>query len=498
MKKLIFTVLTMLVLASNAYSNMPREFFELAQDAIWLNMATGKSIAESEPNLNEQQFKIQFELRCLLFFFESLSRLGAHRDIRHEYNAAKRIRIPGEMLKELRNMRNRYVNQCRGQNSSRCAEINDRNKIHNALMTEINSEWQAYKVEIASIRQRQAELEAQAEKERKEKEARQREQWRVERIRMQFARSGFASYDSIVRAINLEGGRGEFETTSEHNQRLKDSSEVIFKRVAFRTYQRFADDLRFNNDCRRIRHRVSVVNFGRYNADKEELVVIFNGDSGTIIVSPSVAQELRAETNNSSGANLVYTYDHFFFHDRRPVFRNFRIGIKGRNEMYKVSFSSDPRISDDSVFAFRGSELWADNPYVENLVITFKELGEMFREDTERRDAWANKIRRNINEKSTLVLKLPDRDIKFEVGKPFPVRSGHYVLQDKEILFKCTYSTHCREVFYSQLARDCFADYREGFVRLIQWQTKGKNSIIRQFSLTESFFDLGYGIWDIE
>ncbi|MCL1947683.1 MAG: hypothetical protein FWF51_11155 [Chitinivibrionia bacterium] len=308
-----------------------------------------------------------------------------------------------------------------------------------------------------------------------------------------------ASLDNIIDTLKKRQEmrnlvKGEYETTADFNKResetkakheqyLKDSSKTIFESVAINAYKDIVTFLDSN---------VKIV-FGAYDADKGELnlsvnISKYNGDNipATMKIAPAVAQELKASNN------IRHTYDYFFVSGYNFQFKNFKIGIKGKNEMYDVLLPRCDNITDNS--AFRGSQLWEDNPYAKDLILTYKELTQLYKksagDETKKIEEWKKRI--NVaNEKSTIIFKSPDGDIKFEIGKPAPKYEETYNIQGKDVYFMTI-----------DFGEYPFISCRMGGLNdLLNWSIS-ETGTVKSVSMTvinkERLLEKGYGIFDIQ
>jgi hypothetical protein len=207
-------------------------------------------------------------------------------------------------------------------------------------------------------------------------------------------------YKEIVKNLENEFKKREFETTEEFNQRKKDSSQAVFQKVCFAMYK---EKVEKNLNAR----------LGKYDADKGELTVeIFNPYSeektpllsGRCKIPRQIAQKLVKWTSE---------YDYFYYQDGKLFLKNWKLRIENDSQEFAVRFDGDDTPEKS---AFRGKELWKDNPYAEDLVLTYKDLGTQLKEERKKREDFVNKFPENIK---SLKVTGEDATITITVGDKF-------------------------------------------------------------------------------
>jgi len=164
--------------------------------------------------------------------------------------------------------------------------------------------------------------------------------------------------------------KGEFETTSDYNKRINDSTAHYLKECAFRKTKEIVE---------------SVLNkqrfeFGGYNADKGIYTVkagfvgrgniVMLGDpnmiEGIMPISPQEAKELVNNYYISIDPADVFLSEYYLYPSK--------ISVINKTDTTKKYTATFPKPSGATDIVFRGSELWASNPKAANLVYYYKEI----------------------------------------------------------------------------------------------------------------------------
>ena len=329
---------------------------------------------------------------------------------------------------------------------------------------------------------------------------------------------------------NAKLQRGEFETTQEFNKRVDTETEHRFKQAALETTVDIMGFLK-NRDGNRGYWFI----WESYDADRGVLIIsgamgvtmlregVRRGDmpsrffepfanipNGTMSIPPHEARLFREQGAVDIINPLdIYVKDYIIY----PTKVTFIL----RADTTKQYIAYFPKPNGATDIVFRGRELWADNPKARNLSHNYKDLvAKVLEQDsikaeeqariaeeqariTERWwrevvyiEAWARRMNDAVLNNRTLVLKAPDGDIRFEIGKPFPNLYTEYKINGETVRFR---------------SAGGFIECGIGNTWELRWSVKGRKNVIRNsewnsrgnrnFTTSPPDF-IGFGIFDVE